>query len=198
MHARWHGRAGGRWGSVLDPLPLLRRAGLSEGASMLDLGSGEGRFSIPAASVAARIHAIDVSEDAVRSLAEEAARLGLRNVTAEVGDISGDIGFDGEFDFALLANVLHGFREPSRERVLENARRALRPGGRLLVVEFRPDVPSPPGPPNSIRISPEELEEIARRIGFEVVDRFEPGPFHYAVVLRRARRAPSKGRPSSG
>ena len=188
----WHeGRGrrmgGGRWFGALDPARVLERAGLKPGMSVLDLGAGEGRFSIPAASVASNVRAIDISEEAVEFLREEASRLGLRNVEASVADVRDDLGFREEFDFVILANVLHGFvRSGSADAVLENARRALRPGGRLLVVEFRPDAGSPPGPPSSMRISPEELAALASRHGFEEVDRFDAGPFHYALVFRRA------------
>ncbi|MFP3283630.1 MAG: class I SAM-dependent methyltransferase [Nitrososphaeria archaeon] len=185
-HIHTRGHRGGRWGGALDPLPILERAGLRPGMSLLDLGSGAGRFSIPAAGVASRVHAIDISEDAVRSLLEEASRLGLGNLTASVGDAAGDLGFDGEFDMVLLANVLHGFVVAgTADRVLENARRALRPGGRVLVLEFKKDSPSPPGPPSYMRIREEDLIEIASRHGLEPIDRFEAGPHHYAVVFQR-------------
>ncbi|MGC9177893.1 MAG: class I SAM-dependent methyltransferase [Conexivisphaera sp.] len=182
-----HGHGMGRhWRGALDPTPILERAGLEPGKSLLDLGSGDGRFSIPAASMASRVHAVDISEEAIRSLREEASRRGLRNLTASVADVSGDLEFKEEFDMVLLANVLHGFVwSGSADAVLENARRALKPGGRLLVIEFRPDVGSPPGPPSSMRIAPEELSALASRHGFEEIDRFNVEPFHYAMVFRK-------------
>jgi ubiquinone/menaquinone biosynthesis C-methylase UbiE len=86
----------------------------------------------------------------------------------------------------LLANVLHGFVVAgTADRVLGNARRALRPGGRVLVLEFKKDSPSPPGPPSYMRIREEDLIEIASRHGLEPIDRFEAGPHHYAVVFQR-------------
>ncbi|HEU16953.1 MAG TPA: class I SAM-dependent methyltransferase [Nitrososphaeria archaeon] len=184
---RLHGHGiGRRWRGALDPMSILERAGLEPGKSLLDLGSGDGRFSLPAVSIASRVHAVDISEEAIRSLREEASRRGLSSITASVADVSGDLEFNEEFDIVLLANVLHGFvHSGSADVVLENARRALKPGGRLLVVEFRPDVGSPPGPPSSMRISPGELSTLASRHGFDMVDRFEAGPFHYAAVFRK-------------
>ncbi len=156
--------------------------------AVLDLGSGEGRFALPAARVASKVHAVDLSDEAVKYLLEEASRLGLDNVTASVADISGDLGLDGEFDFAIMSNVLHGLAlSEAADRALENARKALRPGGVLLVVEFKPEAGSPPGPPANMRISRDDVVRLASRHGFEPVDSFEAGPFHYAVVLRRTR-----------
>jgi ArsR family transcriptional regulator len=98
-----------------------------------DLGSGTGAMAETLCPFVGRVVGVDASES---MLAAAAARLeGLANVELRKGELESLPVGDGELDVAVLALVLHYVVDPPR--VLAEARRALRPGGRLVVMDMR-------------------------------------------------------------
>ena len=63
---------------------------------------------------------------------------------------------------------------------MKNILKVLKTGGIFTVVEFR-KVESNRGPPFNVRLSPEEVSEILKKYGFDVVDSQEIGEYHYFV-----------------
>lgn len=98
-----------------------------------DLGCGTGSLSMALAQHVAHVHAIDGSE-AMLEAARERLR-GQANVTVAHGSLEALPLDDGTLDVAVLMLVLHHVAEPLR--VLKEARRVLRAGGRLLVADMR-------------------------------------------------------------
>jgi ubiquinone/menaquinone biosynthesis C-methylase UbiE len=103
-------------------------------------------------------------------------------VDAIIADITQSIPLDNEsVDIALMANVLHGFVAGNEvDPVIKNIWKVLKLGGVFTVIEFR-KVESNRGPPLNVRISPEEVSEILKKYGFNVVDNQEIGEYHYIV-----------------
>lgn len=172
----------------MDPSWVLKALGLKEGDRFLDAGCGVGNFSIAAAEIvgmAGLVYALDIHEEAVGPLRQEVEGKGMDNVRILLADMTKVIPLrDEEVDFCLLANVLHDL-DPDSERlsVLKEVRRVLRPGGILGVVEFK-KLPPPPGPPEAIRISPEELKGMVSALGFQGEALLDVGPYHYAMRFR--------------
>ena len=99
-----------------------------------DLGCGTGQLAAALAPFVRQVIAVDQSK---AMLAAARRRLGgLDNVELRQGDLEALPIEDGELDAAALYLVLHYAVEPAR--VLAEARRALRSGGRLLVVDMIP------------------------------------------------------------
>jgi len=99
-----------------------------------DLGCGTGQLTVSLAPYVGRVIAVDQSR---AMLAAARARLpGLSNVELRQGDLEALPIADGELDAAVLFLVLDYLPEPVR--ALIEARRVLRPGGRLLVVDMTP------------------------------------------------------------
>lgn len=112
---------------------IVDRLGLAPGACVLDLACGQGRHSIELASRGFRVTGLDLSPfllDRARADAVQ-ARAEVRWVAADMRDIP----FVGEFDAVISIYTSFGYLENEAEdaRVLSAVRRALRPGGRLLV-----------------------------------------------------------------
>jgi ubiquinone/menaquinone biosynthesis C-methylase UbiE len=131
---------------------------------ILDVGAGTGSGTVALAQrfAAAEVTALDVSEsmlERVRSRGN-AAGLSTRMSTAR-GDVSADIGGLGVFDLVWAATSLHEVADPGR--ALRNLHAALRPGGRLVVVEMD-QVP---------RVLPMHLAGFEERIN-ALVDRSGP------------------------
>ena len=99
-----------------------------------DLGCGTGQI---AASVAPFVHRVVAVDDSGAMMEAAQARLAdLPNVELRPGELENLPIADGELDAALIFLVLHHIVEP--ERVITRARRALRPGGHMLIVDMMP------------------------------------------------------------
>ncbi len=99
-----------------------------------DLGCGTGQLSATIAPYVGRIVAVDASDDmldAARSRLGDSPNVDVRQGQLEALPIA-----DGELDAAMLSLVLHYSPDPGR--ALTEAARALRPGGRILVVDMQP------------------------------------------------------------
>jgi hypothetical protein len=70
------------------------------------------------------------------------------------------------------------------DRTLKEIVRETEQNGRLYVVEFKKQE-SHNGPPLSIRLSPEDVEALARVYGFSKESIREVGPYHYAINIRK-------------
>jgi ubiquinone/menaquinone biosynthesis C-methylase UbiE/DNA-binding transcriptional ArsR family regulator len=99
-----------------------------------DLGAGEGTLSQLLARRAKRVVAIDNSEKMVEYGTRLAAEHGLANLEYRLGDIEAIPLPDDCIDLAVFSQALHHAVEPLR--ALREARRILRPGGRVLVLDL--------------------------------------------------------------
>ena len=89
---------------------------------------------------------------------------------------------DESCDACLLFNILHG---PAPEALLREAGRILRPGGRVLVIHWRSDVPTPRGPSLAIRPRPGQVQSWARAAGLQAGAAIELPPWHFGVALAK-------------
>jgi ubiquinone/menaquinone biosynthesis C-methylase UbiE len=161
----------------LNPPETLKRIGLKPGDSFLDVGAGTGLFAFEAARLTgAAVYAVEISEGMLRILAEKKESTGLENVRITEGVENAP---DGACDLAMLSTVLHELSEP--DAVLRHIRRALKPGGRLAVIEFH-DRPTPMGPPPSIRLSQARVLEILNAAGFQPEGTFTLGENMYCLT----------------
>ena len=132
--------AAGQWDALRAEL-FGSRAGLAALPALLDeqwtvgdLGCGTGELAASLAPFVARVIGVDASKPmlaAARRRLEDAGNVELRAGELEALPIA-----DGELDAAVLFLVLHHVAEPSR--ALAEVARALKPGGRVLVVDMLP------------------------------------------------------------
>jgi ubiquinone/menaquinone biosynthesis C-methylase UbiE/DNA-binding transcriptional ArsR family regulator len=102
----------------------------------LDLGTGTGRMLALLAARAQRAVGIDSSAAMLALARATVERAGLRNAQVRHGDIYAlPVERDG-YDIIVIHQVLHYLDDPAR--AIREASRALRPGGRLFVVDFAP------------------------------------------------------------
>jgi ArsR family transcriptional regulator len=100
-----------------------------------DLGCGEGYLTLESARWARRVTAVDRSREVLERGRELAARRKLTNIAWKRGDIEDVPLPDRSVDLALLSQALHHAAEPAR--ALAEAKRILRPGGRVLILDLR-------------------------------------------------------------
>jgi ubiquinone/menaquinone biosynthesis C-methylase UbiE len=103
---------------------------------LLDIGTGTGRMLELFAPRVERAVGLDQSRDMLAVARVNLERAMLRNCTVRLGDMYALPFATPSFDLVILHQVLH-FAERPAEAVAEAAR-VLRPGGRLLIVDFAP------------------------------------------------------------
>ncbi len=158
---------------------------IAPGMTVVDLGAGTGYFlSYLSAATGGdgEVLALDPEVDMVRFMGERAEREELGNVEPK------QIPFDdpqlaaASVDRVLIVNTWHHIQE--REAYSRKLLGALKPGGRVYVVDFTQDSPS--GPPVSERLLPEQVIAELASSGLEAEAIEETLPRQYVVVGRRA------------
>jgi ubiquinone/menaquinone biosynthesis C-methylase UbiE/DNA-binding transcriptional ArsR family regulator len=115
---------------------LLAAIGPGPFRAFLDLGTGTGRVLSLMADRAQRCIGVDLSPSMLAVARSNIERAGHRNVQLRHGDIYAlPVERDG-YDVVVIHQVLHYLDDPAR--AVREAARALRPGGKLLVVDFAP------------------------------------------------------------
>jgi SAM-dependent methyltransferase len=178
------------WDTFFDPPELLETLGLhrAEGV-VVDVGAGYGTFTLAAARLTGQpVVAFDIEPHLLKSLARKAACGGFANVRPMLRDVAteGTDLPDEHADIVLLFNILH-CENPLE--LLKEARRILQPGGRVGVVHWRSDVPTPRGPDLSIRPTPDQCIALLRGAEFDLAipPRILP-PYHFGLVGRKPER----------
>lgn len=170
---------------ILGAEEVLKATGLKKGDIFLDAGCGDGYISIEASNIVGihgKIFALDVYPESIETVRKEIKKRDLNNIEAIVADVTNIIPLDeNSVDSVLMANVLHGFVEGGEvSEVMANIVKVLKPEGIFNVIEFR-KVESNRGPPFNVRLSPDEVVGILEDYGFDVVDNYEIGEYHYIV-----------------
>ena len=99
-----------------------------------DLGAGEGTFSQLLARRAERVIAVDNSERMVEFGSQLARKHHVKNLEYRCGDMESLPVEDAEVDLAFFSQSLHHALRP--ERAVEEARRILKPGGRIAILDL--------------------------------------------------------------
>jgi len=158
--------------------------GLKEGMTFVDVGCGEGFFSILAAKKVGsqgKVYAVDIDPTRVAKLQNKAAVEGLTNIEATVGRAEDAVFCRGCVDFVLYSMDLHDFDDP--QKVLEKAHAMLKPSGVLVDLDWKKQ-PMEFGPPERIRFSEARVAEMLMLADFRVQSTTEAGPYHYLIVAK--------------
>ncbi len=123
-----------------DPEKIIQSAGIFEGMTVADFGSGMGYYTFPLARKVGdggRVYAIDIQRSLVEAVKRVARSNGFRTVDGVVGDVDEPGGSklaDGIADVVVMANLL--FQIEHKDVLVAEARRILKPKGRVLLIEW--------------------------------------------------------------
>ena len=168
----------------LPSAAVLERLGLRPGMRVADIGAGTGYFALPLARAVApggQVFAVDVQPEMLQRLRER-LESGLA-ITLVEGDAEHTTLGDGSVDLVFLANVWHEIDD--RDAALAEAARILGPEGRIAILDWRPNVQQPPGPPLDHRIAAPDVEAALRSRAWKVEAPRSVGQFSYLVVAAR-------------
>lgn len=153
---------------------------------LVEIGSGYGTFTIPAARLLnGTIHAYDIEKEMVDYLNEKLAILQIHNVRLQQRDIlTHTTGLpDNSVDYVMLFNILH---HEAPADFLNESYRILKPKGKIGIIHWRSDIATPRGPDLSIRPKPEQLMEWIDTNKFRI-DKvpFLIKPYHYGLIISK-------------
>lgn len=116
---------------------LLDALDLRPGLCVADIGAGSGRLTVPIARRVApgTAYGTDIQPEMLAFLEARARKEGLVNLTGILGNLDDTMLPAGSVDLVLLVDAYHEFDHPWE--MMRSIVRALRPGGRVALVEFR-------------------------------------------------------------
>ena len=157
---------------------LLESLPIGPDAVVADLGSGTGFYTDDVAPFVDRLYAVDVQEEMHDRYREQGVPKTVHLVTAEVSSVPLD---DDELDGAFSTMTHH---EYASEAAFAELARVLRPGGRLVTVDWSAGGRGESGPPTDERFSLSEAADQLEAAGFTVEDAHDR-PETFRVVARR-------------
>ena len=126
------------------PSKAIAMLGLAPDTVIADIGAGSGYYSFRIAPLVPKgqVIAVDIQPEMLRYLRDESAKLGIPNVAPHLGAID-DIKLPANtLDAALMVDAYHEFSHPAE--MLQSLHKALRPGGKIYLLEYRAEDPEVP------------------------------------------------------
>jgi len=157
---------------------------IAEGSVVADIGAGGGWFTMRLANRVGpngTIYAEDVQSQMIEAITRRTGRAGLKNVKTVLGTTS-DPRLPAPVDAVLFNDAYHEFEHPVV--MLGNVVKALKPNGRIGIVEFKKDGLGP-GPPMEERLDPERVIRDAEAAGLRLVSRENFPRYLYMLVFSR-------------
>ncbi|MCB9741831.1 MAG: class I SAM-dependent methyltransferase [Alphaproteobacteria bacterium] len=182
-----------RWTQVFDdperdawqkPDALVGALGLSPGQVVADLGAGTGYLNArlaQAVGAEGKVIAVDIEETLVAHMAQRAEKEGTPQVEARLGAPDDPKLAEGEADLVMMVDVYHHI--DSRVDYFTRLRPALKPGGRLVIVDFK-EGELPVGPPPEARVPAEKIDEELGQAGYSLVEAPELLPYQFIRIYK--------------
>jgi ubiquinone/menaquinone biosynthesis C-methylase UbiE len=170
---------------------IMDALGIADGAVVADLGAGGGWFTIRLARRVGPnglVYAQDIQPQMIEAINRRVQQEGLTNVRTVLGTPT-DPRLPGGLDAVLIVDAFREMDEPGRPDVLQGLLhaidRALKPQGRIGVVDFLPGGGGP-GPAAEDRVKPETIIEAVESAGLRLQAREPIPPFQYLLVFGRS------------
>ncbi|MCD4785431.1 MAG: class I SAM-dependent methyltransferase [Candidatus Eremiobacteraeota bacterium] len=156
--------------SCLNKEIILRELNILPGQSILDVGCGNGYMSREFSRLlnnSGRVYALDQAGEAIEKLKKETKGTNILPIEADITKRT-EIK-DSSIDLIYLSKVFHIFSDEQKENFQNEAKRLLKPNGKLAIVEFEKkeiDI----GPPQKNRVSPEEMKWFIKMQALSLVN----------------------------
>jgi SAM-dependent methyltransferase len=170
-----------------NPEGALDAIGIKAGMVAADVGAGTGYMSLKMArrvGPSGKIYAEDVQPEMLQKLRKNAAEAKLTNIQTVLGGEADPKLPPNTLDLILLVDVYHEFSQP--QRMLRRMREALKPDGRLVLLEYRKEDPSIPIRPEH-KMSVQEVKLELEAEGFHLDQVLETLPRQHILILTKAR-----------
>jgi ubiquinone/menaquinone biosynthesis C-methylase UbiE len=168
-----------------DCQTLLKALKVRPGQTVCDMGCGNGFYTLELAKLVGekgRVLAVDIQPEMLSMLNQRTKQAGLKNVEPILGTLIDPRLPDAAVDLILLVDVYHEFSHP--EHMLQAMRKSLKPGGRVVLVEFRLEDPEVP-----IKLlhkmSKEQILKELPPNGYKLAEQFDGLPWQHVMFFER-------------
>ncbi|HEX5133628.1 MAG TPA: class I SAM-dependent methyltransferase [Candidatus Krumholzibacteria bacterium] len=149
-----------------------------------DIGAGSGYFTFRLCPLVpeGKVVAVDIQQEMLDMIYDRMSLAGIENVVPVLGDIDDPKLPAGAVDLALLVDAYHEFSHP--REMLRGIYRGLRPGGRVVLVEYRAEDPDIPILPLH-KMSEDQCRAELGAAGFIWVETREDLPWQHVMIFRK-------------
>jgi ubiquinone/menaquinone biosynthesis C-methylase UbiE len=166
-----------------EPAVNLLKLGLTDGMKVVDLGAGTGFYALEAArrvGASGRVYAVDVQKDLLGRLRSTGSAEGLHNIEVVWGNaekIGGTKLRENIADRVIISNIL--FQIAKFDEFALEVKRILKPGGKILVVDWSGVTPLSP----KTIVPSAKAQTLFEKNGFTLEQSFSAGDHHYGMTF---------------
>jgi predicted methyltransferase len=172
--------------AVEQPDKVIAAMKLQSGDVVADIGSGSGYFTRRLAKAVlpeGKVYGVDIQPEMNAALEENCKKEGITNIEIVLGEEADPKLPEARIDWMLLVDVYHEFQQP--KPMLEKMFAALKPGGRVALVEYRLLGDTAAHIKTEHRMSVEQVLSEWEPAGFELVTRHEFLPTQHLFIFRK-------------
>lgn len=176
--------------ALLDVSKILHLASPEQGAFVAQFGPDRhGHLIFPLARQVGgggHVYAVDLVPAVLEMIESDRAHHAYVNVTCLRGDFEREHGVnisDGKLDAIFLIHTL--WKISRHEDMLKEAKRLLKPTGKLILIDWHPKTDHPVAPPAECRVEPAHAEAFLRRGGFVKEQDLRLNRVHWGMVFTR-------------
>lgn len=166
-----------------NPEKVLKELKLKDDMIAADFGCGAGSWTTPLAKIVedGKVLAVDVLEESLSALQGKAKAENIENIEFILADLEKDSKIESDScDLVLMTDLL--FQVEDLDSVLEHGEKALKKGGKILIVDWKKDVAL--GPKEG-RILPEEIKQACQKLGLNLIKELDAGIYHFALIFQK-------------
>lgn len=162
----------------------LSKLPINTNSVVADIGAGTGYYTFRIAPKVpqGKVYAVEIQPDAIKYLQDRAAKLKLNNITVVKGGEQSTNLPENSVDLAMMVDVYHELLYP--REMLQNIRKALKPGGKLLLLEYRAEDPAV-AIKELHKMSVAQVNKELKANGFRLVQRGDFMPIQHFFVYQK-------------
>ncbi len=164
----------------------LDAIGIPAGSTVAEVGAGVGYVALKMSNRVGpngKVFANDIQQPMLMRLRETTTHLGIPNVITVLGEPDNPKLPENSMDLIILVDVYHEFSQP--QKMLRGIRSALKPDGRLVLLEYRKEDPFVPILAEH-KMSIAEVKAELEPEGFRLTQTIETLPRQHILIFKRA------------